>query len=471
MNRYDVVIVGAGPAGIFAALELARAGPRRRSLSTLVVEKGPDLAARPRLEEVRTMGPNDRRLRWQISGFGGAGAYSDGKLTLSPQVGGYLEEFVGKLGLVDLIEDVDDDYRRFGADDRIYGTGDDVSELRRKASLAGLRLLPVPIRHMGTDRCLEVLARMHDYLVTRVDLRTETSATRLLATEGRVVGVELSSGEIVEAEHVVVAPGREGSDWLVGEARRLGLTLQQNPVDIGVRVEVPAPVLAPLTDALYESKLELYTRAFDDRIRTFCVCPNGEVTAEHTGGEDAVITVNGHSYAERFTDRTNFALLVSTSFTEPFHEPIAYGRYIARLANLLSGGVIVQRLGDLRAGRRSTAERIKRGLVQPTLATATRGDLSFVLPYRYLANILEMLEAMDQLTSGVASRNTLLYGVEVKFYSVRPKVSESLETEIRNLFAVGDGAGVTRGLVQASASGLIAAREILRRTGSVTADT
>lgn len=466
MNRYDVVIVGAGPAGIFTALELTRARPDKGKLSILMVEKGPDLAARPRLEDARAMGPNDKRLRWQISGFGGAGAYSDGKLTLSPEVGGYLDEYVGKLGLVDLIESVDDDYLRFGADDRVYGTGDEVSELRRKASLAGLRLLPVPIRHMGTDRCLNVLARMRDYLLTHVELRTETQVVRILVDGRRVAGVELRGGETVEADYVVVAPGREGSDWLLTEARRLGLTLKQNPVDIGVRVEVHAAVLEHLTDALYESKLELYTRAFDDRIRTFCVCPNGEVTAEYTGGEDPVITVNGHSYAERFTDRTNFALLVSTSFTDPFREPIAYGRYIARLANLLGGGVIVQRLGDLQSGRRSTKERIKRGLVQPTLAAATPGDLSFVLPYRYLTNIVEMLEAMDQLAPGVASRNTLLYGVEVKFYSVRPNVSETLETEVGNLFAIGDGAGITRGLVQASASGLVAAREILRRKAS-----
>jgi len=228
-------------------------------------------------------------------------------------------------------------------------------------------------------------------------------------------------------------------------------------------VEVPAAVMEGLTDVLYESKLEYYSKSFDDRVRTFCMCPAGEVTQEFTAGDDPVISVNGHSYADRKTDNTNFALLVSTTFTEPFKEPIAYGRYIARLANLLGGGVIVQRLGDLLQGRRSTPERIARGVLDPTLKSATPGDLSFVLPYRHLKNIIEMLTAMDRLAPGVASRHTLLYGVEVKFYSSRLELTSNLETAITNMFTPGDGAGVTRGLIQASASGVVAAREILRR--------
>ncbi|MDO8671064.1 MAG: FAD-dependent oxidoreductase, partial [Dehalococcoidia bacterium] len=243
----------------------------------------------------------------------------------------------------------------------------------------------------------------------------------------------------------------------------LGIPMRTNPVDLGVRVELPAVVMEEVTSVLYEPKLELYTKAFDDRIRTFCVSPHGEVTTEYTGGNDPVVTVNGHSYAERQTENTNFALLVSTNFTEPFKEPIAYGRYIARLANILGGGVIVQRLGDLLSGHRSTVERINRGLVIPSLKGATPGDLSFVLPYRYVTAIIEMLEALDKIMPGVHSRHTLLYGVEVKFYSVRLELTEKLETKIGNLFAIGDGAGVTRGLIQASASGLVAAREIMRR--------
>jgi uncharacterized FAD-dependent dehydrogenase len=238
-----------------------------------------------------------------------------------------------------------------------------------------------------------------------------------------------------------------------------------NPIDIGVRVEVPYAVTEELSDALYEAKLEYISQHFDDRIRTFCMCPAGEVIMESTGGDDPVITVNGHSYASRKTGYTNFAILTSTTFTKPFSEPVAYGKYIARLANILSGGVLVQRFGDLMDGRRSTPARIERGLVLPTLPTAVPGDLSFVLPYRHLTGIIEMLHAMDKLAPGVASKHTLLYGVEVKFYSGRLQLTPGLETEIGNLFAAGDGAGVSRGLIQASASGVVAAREIIKRAG------
>jgi len=270
----------------------------------------------------------------------------------------------------------------------------------------------------------------------------------------------LKNGEEIVSGFVVLAPGREGSRWLEGEAKALQLTLLQNPVDIGVRVELPASVFEHLTSVTYEPKLVYYSKKLDDRVRTFCVNPYGEVVKEYLKG---IWTVNGHSYTQRRTNNTNFALLVSTIFTEPFHEPISYGAYIARLANFLGQGVIVQRLGDLQAGRRSTHERISKGIIQPTLKDATPGDLSFVLPYRYLSDIIEMLEALEKIAPGVNSRHTLLYGVEVKFYSMQLKLSTSLETEIGNLFAIGDGAGVSRGLVQASVSGVIAAREILGR--------
>jgi hypothetical protein len=246
----------------------------------------------------------------------------------------------------------------------------------------------------------------------------------------------------------------------MSEAKRLGLGRADNPVDVGVRVEVPAEMMADVTSVAYESKLIFYSKSFDNRVRTFCMCPYGEVVTEENEG---IVTVNGQSYATKRTENTNFALLVSTRFTEPFHEPIAYGRYLASLANLLGGGVLVQRLGDLRSGHRSTGERIARSLVRPTLASATPGDLSYALPYRHLSSILEALEALDRFAPGVGSRHTLLYGIEVKFYSARPNLTKHLETEVKNLFAVGDGAGVTRGLVQASASGLLAGREVKRR--------
>lgn len=270
----------------------------------------------------------------------------------------------------------------------------------------------------------------------------------------------MKNGDELQSRFLILAPGREGSRWLEEEAKKLGLTLLNNPVDIGVRVEVPASVFEPLTRITYEPKLIFYSKRFDDKVRTFCVNPYGEVVKEYLKG---IWTVNGHSYADRKTNNTNFALLVSTYFTEPFDEPISYGRYIAQLANFLGNGVIVQRLGDLLSGRRSTQSRIAKGVVQPTLNDATPGDLSFVIPYRYLYDIMEMLEALDRLAPGVNSRHTLLYGVEVKFYSMRLKLTDHLETEIDNVFAIGDGPGVSRGLIQSSVSGVIAAREILKR--------
>jgi len=458
MEKFDVIIVGGGPAGLFAALELADS-----RLKVLLLEKGKDI---------------DRRLCpikgkegvcppcypcGVVSGLGGAGAFSDGKLTLSPYVGGRLVDYLGLGRTEELIKHVDRLYLRFGAEDKVYGLGEEVEAFRKKASLAELRLIPVGVRHMGTERCRQVLRAIKDYLAPRVEIRLGETVEQVLVEDGRAAGVRTGRGEKLFASYLVVAPGREGAEWLQQEASRLKLTLHHNPVDVGVRVEVPGVVLAELTNALYESKLEFFSRTFDDRIRTFCMCPWGEVCMECTGGADPVTTVNGHSYADRGTENTNFALLVSTTFTEPFRDPIAYGKYLARLANLLSGGVLVQRLGDLKEGRRSTPARLERGLVRPTLKSAVPGDLSCVLPYRFLKGILEMLEAMDLLAPGVNSRHTLLYGVEVKFYSSRLELSPSLESQVRNLFACGDGVGVTRGLVQASASGVVAARAILER--------
>ena len=465
-SNYDVIIVGGGPAGIFAALELSQAA----GLKVLILEKGKDLDSRqcPMLGkkgDCRSCSPCS-----SVSGLGGAGAFSDGKMTLSNQVGGHLRDYLGEKKSSELIHYVDDIYLRFGATKELYGVGDGIEQISQRASLAGLHLIPVPIRHLGTENCRIILRSMQDFLSTRVDIEVEKEAATILVDNGVVKGIETTDGQRLECDYLILAPGREGADWLVHEANRLKLTLYNNPVDVGVRVEVPKVVLDELTDVLYEPKLEFFTRTFDDRVRTFCMCPGGEVIMESTGGSEPVVTVNGHSYADHKNGNTNFALLVSTNFTEPFHEPIAYGRYLARLANILSGGVLVQRFGDLQEGRRSTPERIKRGIVQPTLKSATPGDLSFVLPYRHLKDIVEMLEAMDELCPGVASRHTLLYGVEVKFYSCRLELTANLETEIANMFAVGDGAGVSRGLVQASTSGVVAAQELLRRTGARIAD-
>jgi len=457
-SRYDVIIIGAGPAGIFTALELSA----RRGLRVLLLDKGQDL--RKRRCPARSQGGRCVHCHpcSVLSGWGGAGAFSDGKLTLSPEVGGYLGEIVPPEQMRSLIQEVDDTYVRFGAPGLVYGTdADEVERWAKRASKAGLRLVSVPIRHIGTDRLRGILKAMWDELSSRgVELRMNTEVAQVLASNSGASGVRTTQGEEIESRFVVMAPGREGASWLSQVAEQLKLSLTHNPVDVGIRVEVPAIVMEPLTSALYESKLLYYSRAFDDQVRTFCMNPYGEVVAEYVGD---VITVNGHSYANHKTENTNFALLVSKRFTEPFKDPIAYGKSIARLANLLSGGIIVQRLGDLEQGRRSTPERLARSIVVPTLKEATPGDLGLVLPYRYIVDLLEMLQALDKLVPGLYTRHTLLYGVEVKFYSSRLKLSPSLETEVPNLFAAGDGAGITRGLVQASASGLIVARAIMNR--------
>jgi len=460
-SKYDVVIVGSGPAGIFAALELTQTS----DLSILLLDKGKDLHLRKCPIIGRELSCPPCNPCGLVSGWGGAGAFSDGKLTLSPQVGGQLESYLGFEKTAELIRHVDEVYQRFGAPKEVYGVGPEVERLGRKAEAAGMQLIPVPIRHMGTELCRDVLKEMHDYLSGRIESRTDTTATSIAVHNGQVHGIQTDNGEEIEASYVVIAPGREGADWLLKESDRLGLTLHYNPVDIGVRVEVSSSVLEELTDLCYELKLEFLAPSYRDRVRTFCMCPAGEVAMETTGGDDPVITVNGHSYSHRKTANTNFALLVSAKFTPPFREPIAYGRYIARLANIVSGGVILQRWGDFSAGRRSTPASIEDGAVEPTLKSATPGDLGYVLPYRFLKDISEMLIAMDRLAPGIASPDTLLYGAEVKFYSSRLELTDNLETEKRNLFAIGDGAGVTRGLIQAAASGVVAAREILRRTG------
>ncbi|MGD2105889.1 MAG: NAD(P)/FAD-dependent oxidoreductase [Anaerolineae bacterium] len=457
-DTFDVVIVGAGPAGVFAALELSE----RSNLRIAILDKGPDIERR----HCPSREPGGRCLHCEpcdiMAGWGGAGAFSDGKLTLSPAVGGLLPEVLGADHVRKLVKRVDDTYVEFGAHGPVFGTRpDEVEALEKKAALAGMRFVSVPIRHMGTERCAEIMRRMRDALLERgVEVRTRTPVAHVLTGDGHVVGVETEDGATLEAEAVVAAPGREGAAWLRAEAEHLGLAVGRNPVDLGVRVELPAVVLEPITELVYESKFIYTSKAFDDRARTFCMCPHGEVSTEFAGD---VMTVNGHSFADSKTANTNFAILVSKSFTEPFDDPIAYGKSIARLANLLGDGVIVQRLGDLESGRRSTPERLSRSVVTPTLPSATPGDLNLVLPYRHVVTILEMLHALDEIAPGVASRHTLLYGVEVKFYSCRLRLTAEMETQVENLFACGDGAGVTRGLVQASASGLLAARAILRR--------
>jgi len=457
-TSYDVIIVGAGPAGIFAALELVK----RNNVRILMIEKGSDIRSRtcPMIE--KSIPCAQCGLCGIVCGWGGAGAYSDGKLTLTSDFGGWLKDYLPPEDLASCIEYVDAVYQSFGAGGTVHG--DDaaaLARLKKKAAGYNLELVPARIRHIGTDLCKEVLVNIRERLAGSVDVLFNEPVERIDIADSAACGVTMRGGRRIDAPAVIIAVGREGSSWLSGEAKRLGLLVQKNPVDIGVRVELPAHIMKEITDAAYEGKFVYYSKRFHDRVRTFCMNPYGEVVKENSEG---VCSVNGHSYRHRTTDNTNFALLVSTDFTKPFDEPIAYGRYIAGLANLLGKGVIVQRLGDLKMGRRSTPERIAEGSVRPTLEDATPGDLSFVLPYRHLHNITEMLEALDNVAPGVNSGDTLLYGVEVKFYSMKLKLTSCLETGVANLFAIGDGAGVTRGLIQASISGVIAARELLKRT-------
>ena len=460
MKNYDVIIVGAGPGSIFTALELVKLNS---GIKMLLIDKGGDIEHRscPAIIKNRPCVEFNCNLCGLLCGWGGAGAFSDGKLNLSTQIGGFLNQYFDEEKLSELIKYVDDLYIHYGAPEEVFGTNEKrVQKFIDAAIKYDLKLVPSKIRHLGSDRSIPFLKGIYEVLNEKIDIKLRTEVEQVIIGDNKAIGVKTAKGEEIFAKYIILAPGRVGASWLEKEAKRLKLTTINNPVDIGVRVEVPATVLKELTDVTYEAKLIYYSKKFDDQVRTFCMNPYGEVVKEFNHG---IATVNGHSYAEKKLENTNFAILVSTFFTEPFHEPIAYGEYIARLANLISGGIIVQRLGDLKMGKRSTPERIKRGLVNPSLKDATPGDLSFAIPYRCLSDILEMLEAMDNIAPGINSRHTLLYGLEVKFYSMRIKLTNSLETEVPNLFAVGDGAGVSRGLIQASASGVAAAREIKKR--------
>ncbi len=455
-----MAIVGSGPAGIFCALELIEHKP---DLKIVIIERGKSIEKRTCPNSTVAAGCKKCNPCDILAGWGGGGAFSDGKLTHSTQVGGWLDDLIGEERLTELIDYVDTKYLGYGAPTKIYGSNeDDIETYRNKAALIGLRLIPNRVRHMGREGCIDVMGRMYDEVIKSAEVQFKTEAKDIHINGGSVKGLETNGGDEINARYVVAAPGRVGNEWLSRQAERLSLHTVNNYVDIGVRVEIPAPVMKDIAETLYEPKLIYYSRRFDDKVRLFCFNPGGVVTSEYY---DEILTVNGQSFANKKTANTNFALLVSTKFTAPFKEPIAYGQYIARLANMLGDGVIVQRLADLQRGKRSTTERIARSPVKPTLPSASPGDLSFALPYRHLSSILEMLNALDELCPGVASAGTLLYGVEVKFYSSRLKLNEQLETQVENLYAAGDGAGITRGLMQASVSGLLVARDILRKEG------
>lgn len=460
-NQFDVIIIGAGPSGIFCAYELTAKKP---GLKILMVEKGRPIEKRtcPKRTTKICMGCKPCSI---TTGFAGAGAFSDGKLSLSPDVGGHLPDILGYDKAVELIRESDDIYLQFGADTNVYGVDKqkEIEEIRRKAIRANLKLIECPIRHLGTEEGYKIYTRLQEHLLAQgVEMKFNTMVKDIIIEENHAKGVVTDQGETCYAPEVVAAIGREGSDWFSHICKRHGIETEVGTVDIGVRVEVRDEVMEFLNKNLYEAKLVYYTPTFDDKVRTFCTNPSGEVATEYY--ENGLAVVNGHAYKSKDykTSNTNFALLVSKNFTKPFKTPIEYGKHIAQLSNMLCDGkIMVQTFGDFQRGRRTTEERLCRNNLIPTLKDAVPGDLSLVFPHRIMVDIKEMLLALDKVTPGIASDETLLYGVEVKFYSNKVVVNTDFETSIRGLRAIGDGASVTRGLQQASANGISVARSIL----------
>ncbi len=468
-KSYDVIIIGAGPAGIFTALELTR---QNKDLEILIIDRGRSIAKRscPARTLNKCVGCDPCGITF---GWAGAGAFSDGKLSLSPEVGGNITDYMTQDRALELIGYADSIYLKFGAQEEIHGLNHRViDDVKYEASKHNIMLIPCPVRHLGTEKSFFVLEGMYNYLIenTKAEFSELTDAVDIIVEEGRVVGIDLQrKGEApirVEAGYIIAAPGRGGAEWLTGQMRKLDVPTVNNAVDIGVRVEVPNSIMDHLTKELYEAKLVYYSDTFDNKVRTFCMNPGGVVSQENYEG--GIALVNGHSYADDKlkTGNTNFAVLVSTRFTEPFKEPIEYGKYIARLANMLTGGgILVQRLGDLLQGRRTDKDRLGKSTTIPTMKNAIPGDLSYVLPNRHLTSIIEALRAFDKVAPGLYSKNTLLYGVECKFYSSKVQVNNNFETKVENLYAIGDGAGITRGLMQASVTGVVVARDIAGKAG------
>ena len=456
MERYDVIIIGAGPGGIFAAYELMKKAP---GIRVAVFESGNPLEKRKcPIDGKKVKSCIGCKTCAIMSGFGGAGAFSDGKYNITNDFGGTLYEYIGKDTAIELMRYVDEINVAYGGrGTKMYSTAG--TKFKKLCMQNKLNLLDASVRHLGTDINYVVLENLFDELKGKVDFRfnSHVDDVELMDSGYRII----TKDGAYECGRCIISVGRSGSKWMEEICGRLDIPTKSNRVDIGVRVELPAVIFSHLTDELYESKIVYRTEKFEDKVRTFCMNPYGIVVNENTNG---IVTVNGHSYEdpEKQTENTNFALLVEKHFSEPFKDSNGYGESIARLSNMLGGGVLVQRFGDLIRGRRSTWERIEEGFVRPTLA-AEPGDLSLVLPKRILDGIIEMVYALDKIAPGTANDDTLLYGVEVKFYSNKVVVDRDFETSIKGLRAIGDGASVTRGLQQASANGLSVARSILKK--------
>ncbi|MEH7454702.1 NAD(P)/FAD-dependent oxidoreductase [Gottfriedia acidiceleris] len=475
---YDVIVVGAGPAGIFTCYELTLKMPNAK---VLLVDKGHDIFARhcPILQKkIEKCPPAAGKKEFSgclpacsiTNGFGGAGAYSDGKFNITSEFGGWMTDYLSDSQVVELIKYVDEINLEHGATESITDPlTEEVRDIERRGYAAGLKLLRAQVRHLGTEQNLEILKSIYEYLKTKIDMKYKTEVEDLITekVEGTQIikGIKLKKGEELHAEKVVIVPGRDGSKWLTDVMKKRRLKMSTNQVDIGVRVETSNVVMEEINKHLYEGKF-VFNTSVGTKVRTFCSNPSGHVVVENHSG---IMTANGHAYKDPKlgSPNTNFALLVSHQFAEPFDKPNEYAHEVSRLANMLShGGVIVQKYGDILKGRRSTEKRIKEGFLEPTLKEAVPGDLGLVLPYNTMKSLIEMVEALNHVTPGIAAEHTLFYGVEAKFYSARPKLNEHFESEISGLYLGGDGAGVTRGLAQASACGVWIARDIITKIGS-----
>ncbi len=453
--KYDVVIIGAGPGGIFAAYELVN----NTNLKIAVIEKGNELEKRKcPIDGIKIKNCIHCKNCSIMNGFGGAGAFSDGKYNITNNFGGTLYEYIGEKKAIELMEYVDDINMKYGGEgSKMYSTSN--SDFKKICIQHKLQLLDAKVRHLGTDRNYVVLENIYDYLKDKVDFYFNSEVVNLDIDKKKYV-ISTKKEEFI-SDKCIISIGRSGCNWLEETCNKLDIETKSNRVDLGLRIEIPADVFSHITDELYESKIVYRTEIYEDKVRTFCMNPRGVVVTENTNG---IITVNGHSYDDeaKKTDNTNFALLVSKTFSEPFNDSNGYGESIAKLSNMLGGGVLIQRFGDLIRGRRSNEKRISESTVKPTL-DATPGDLSLVLPKRILDGIIEMIYALDEIAPGTANDDTLLYGVEVKFYNMEVKLNKNLETKYENLYVIGDGSGVTHSLSHASASGVFVSREIIKK--------
>jgi uncharacterized FAD-dependent dehydrogenase len=458
--KYDVIIVGAGPSGVFTALELIK---QKSDKEILIIEKGRSIEKRYCPKEKTKVCVSCKPYCHITTGFSGAGAFSDGKLSLSYEVGGDLPKLIGSDRVQELISYTDKLYLEFGADKKVEGLGnnEEIKDIRRKAIEAGLKLVDCPIRHLGTEKAHEIYRKIQNYLLDAgVYIRFDTLVKDIIVEEGVAKAVKIADSktknneEIIYGDKIIIASGRKGADWLKSMCLKHEINHVAGTVDIGVRVEVRNEIMEKVNNVLYESKLIGYPEPYRNKVRTFCQNPGGFVSQENY--DDDLAIVNGHSYKNKKSDNTNLAILSSHNFSEPFNQPIQYGKKVAELVNMLGNGkILVQRFGDILDGKRTWQEELDQSNVKPTLPDAVAGDLTSAIPYRPMMNIINFIKAMNIVVPGFASRETLLYGPEIKFYSNKIDVDKNFETNIRGLYCLGDSSGWTRGLMMASVMGVL----------------